>query len=191
MKPFDYQSATSTATASRRAVTHTSSSEVAPQFIAGGTTQIDLMKENVLRPDVLLDLTPILSRTHRGARGRTAHRRGRVQYRRGLSSRNRAALSRSIRGNFGGRVAPNSQYGLDERQRFAENALLVLPRYRDAMQQARAGFGLFGHHRHQCRSRDFGRFARLHHALSRRYGRSARRPRCRRANHDDGRRALD
>ena len=63
MKPFDYQTAASTATATRRDVTHTSSSEVAPQFIAGGTTQIDLMKENVLRPSVLVDLVPILSKT--------------------------------------------------------------------------------------------------------------------------------
>ena len=61
MKPFQYQAATATATPVQNTATHSSSSEVAPQFIAGGTTQIDLMKENVLRPDVLLDLSPILS----------------------------------------------------------------------------------------------------------------------------------
>ena len=63
MKPFDYQRATQNATPTQNAATHTSASVVAPQFIAGGTTQIDLMKENVLRPDVLLDLSPILSDT--------------------------------------------------------------------------------------------------------------------------------
>ena len=31
-------------------------------FVAGGTTQIDLMKENVMQPNVLLDLNPILSK---------------------------------------------------------------------------------------------------------------------------------
>ena len=62
MKPFQYQAATPTANPAQNAVTHTSSSAVAPQFIAGGTTQVDLMKENVLRPDVLIDLVPILSK---------------------------------------------------------------------------------------------------------------------------------
>ena len=63
MKPFQIQVATPTATPMQRVATHTSTSAVGPQFIAGGTTQIDLMKENVLRPDVLLDLAPILSKT--------------------------------------------------------------------------------------------------------------------------------
>ena len=63
MKPFQIQAATPTANATQSAVTHTSASVVAPQFIAGGTTQVDLMKENVLRPDVLLDLSPMLAQT--------------------------------------------------------------------------------------------------------------------------------
>ena len=63
MKPFQIQAATPTATPLQKSVTHTSSSAVLPQFIAGGTTQVDLMKENVLRPDVLVDLVPILSKT--------------------------------------------------------------------------------------------------------------------------------
>ena len=61
MKPFQIQAATPRANPTQNAVTHTSASVVAPQFIAGGTTQIDLMKEDVLRPDVLIDLVPILS----------------------------------------------------------------------------------------------------------------------------------
>ena len=63
MHPFQYQSADKAAKTTQSAVKHTSSNEITPQFIAGGTTQIDLMKENVLRPDVLLDLHPILSAT--------------------------------------------------------------------------------------------------------------------------------
>ena len=61
MKPFQIQAATPRANATQNAVTHTSASVVAPQFIAGGTTQIDLMKEDVLRPNILVDLVPILS----------------------------------------------------------------------------------------------------------------------------------
>lgn len=61
MKPFDLQRAALAATPVQGTATHSSSSAVAPQFIAGGTTQIDLMKENVLRPNILLDLSPILS----------------------------------------------------------------------------------------------------------------------------------
>ncbi len=63
MKPFQIQPAAPTANPAQNAATHTSASVVAPQFIAGGTTQVDLMKENVLRPDVLVDLVPILSKT--------------------------------------------------------------------------------------------------------------------------------
>ena len=57
MKPFDYQRAEKAALASQFAATHPGA-----DFVAGGTTQIDLMKENVLQPDVLLDLGPILSK---------------------------------------------------------------------------------------------------------------------------------
>ena len=63
MKPFQIQAATPRANPTQNAVTHTSSSAVEPQFIAGGTTQIDLMKEDVLRPNVLVDLVPILSKS--------------------------------------------------------------------------------------------------------------------------------
>ena len=63
MKPFQIQAATPRANATQNAVTHTSASIAAPQFIAGGTTQIDLMKEDVLRPNILVDLVPILSKT--------------------------------------------------------------------------------------------------------------------------------
>ena len=56
MKPFQYQRAKNIETATSVAA-HTRDLD----FVAGGTTQIDLMKENVLRPDVLLDINPILS----------------------------------------------------------------------------------------------------------------------------------
>ena len=56
MKPFKYQRAQQLDAATSQAA-----SDSTLDFIAGGTTQIDLMKENVMQPDVLLDLNPILT----------------------------------------------------------------------------------------------------------------------------------
>ena len=57
MKPFKYQRAQKFDAATAQAAR-----EPNLDFIAGGTTQIDLMKENVMQPDVLLDLNAILSK---------------------------------------------------------------------------------------------------------------------------------
>ncbi len=57
MKPFKYQRAQSFDAATAQAL-----GDGGLDFVAGGTTQIDLMKENVMQPNVLLDLNPILSR---------------------------------------------------------------------------------------------------------------------------------
>ena len=57
MKPFKYQRAQQFEAATAQAA-----GDSTLDFIAGGTTQLDLMKENVMQPDVLLDLNPILSR---------------------------------------------------------------------------------------------------------------------------------
>ena len=56
MNPFKYQRAQQAESATKMGAR-----QPELQFIAGGTTQLDLMKEDVLRPDVLLDLNPILS----------------------------------------------------------------------------------------------------------------------------------
>ncbi len=55
MKPFKYQRAQQIDAAATQAARNADL-----DFIAGGTTQIDLMKENVMQPDVLLDLNPVL-----------------------------------------------------------------------------------------------------------------------------------
>lgn len=57
MQPFKYQRAQRLDDA-----TQLGARDAQTDFIAGGTTQIDLMKENVLRPDVLLDLNLVLSK---------------------------------------------------------------------------------------------------------------------------------
>lgn len=57
MQPFKYQRAQRLDDA-----TQIGARDAQTDFIAGGTTQVDLMKENVLRPNVLLDLNLVLSR---------------------------------------------------------------------------------------------------------------------------------
>ncbi|HEX4197872.1 MAG TPA: FAD binding domain-containing protein, partial [Caulobacteraceae bacterium] len=63
MRPFAYDRAADTAEAARlgrdtgqgQTVAHT-------QFLAGGTTLIDLMKLDVLRPEQVVDINPLESR---------------------------------------------------------------------------------------------------------------------------------
>ena len=57
MNPFKYQRAQSLDAATSQATR-----DADLDFVAGGTTQIDLMKENVLQPATLLDLNAILPR---------------------------------------------------------------------------------------------------------------------------------
>ncbi|WP_225770960.1 xanthine dehydrogenase family protein subunit M [Inquilinus sp. Marseille-Q2685] len=71
MRPFDYDRAASAQEAVRAAAGH------AAQFIAGGTTLLDLMKLDVMRPERLIDITGIgenrIESTARGLRlGATA-----------------------------------------------------------------------------------------------------------------------
>ncbi len=60
MRPFTYQRATSLGDAARLGVTTGRGETDAPtQFLAGGTTVIDLMKLDVLRPQTLVDIAPL------------------------------------------------------------------------------------------------------------------------------------
>lgn len=63
MRPFDYQRAVDTATAAQvigsSADGRAALNNGALQLLAGGTTLLDLMKLDVMRPTVLLDITPL------------------------------------------------------------------------------------------------------------------------------------
>lgn len=60
MRPFAYQRATTLADASRLGGdTRQGQTDAPVQFLAGGTTVIDLMKLDVLRPKTLVDITPL------------------------------------------------------------------------------------------------------------------------------------
>ena len=52
MKPFDYQRATSVSSAIALVAR-----DAGAQFIAGGTSQVDLLKEDVQRPERLVDVS--------------------------------------------------------------------------------------------------------------------------------------
>ena len=62
MRPFTYQRASSLSDAARLGVaTGRGETDAPTQFLAGGTTVIDLMKLDVLRPQTLVDLAPLAS----------------------------------------------------------------------------------------------------------------------------------
>jgi xanthine dehydrogenase YagS FAD-binding subunit len=58
MRPFAYERAGDAALAARHA-TAQGQTDAPVQFLAGGTTLIDLMKLDVLRPDRVVDITPL------------------------------------------------------------------------------------------------------------------------------------
>ncbi len=69
MRPFSYERADSPDAAARAAVAMNPALGLAPtsapgQFIAGGTTMIDLMKLDVMRPSVLVDVNPLSAHEH-------------------------------------------------------------------------------------------------------------------------------
>ncbi len=58
MRPFSYEAPTDLATAVARASVSANAHVTSPiQYKGGGTTLIDLMKLDVMRPDVLVDIT--------------------------------------------------------------------------------------------------------------------------------------
>jgi xanthine dehydrogenase YagS FAD-binding subunit len=60
MRPFAFERASDLAQASRMAMgTGRGQTDAAAQFLAGGTTLIDLMKLDVLRPERIVDLSPV------------------------------------------------------------------------------------------------------------------------------------
>ena len=124
------------------------------RFVAGGTTLIDLMKLNVETPARLLDINRLpLDKIEATAGRRAEDRRHRSQFRSRAPSDGAARLRRAVAGDSQRRIGPASQHGDDCRQSAAANAVRVLPRHGDALQQARAGNGLPRHHRQQPHAR--------------------------------------
>src|SRR4051812_41581353 len=63
MRPFQYQRAVDQAAAIQGfgAARDAAATESPVQYLAGGTTLIDLMKLDVMRPDALVDINPLQS----------------------------------------------------------------------------------------------------------------------------------
>ena len=73
MRPFAYARAESASEAIRAAALHTGAREPegAPQYLAGGTTLVDLMKLDVMRPARVIDINA-LEETRAGRIEKTA-----------------------------------------------------------------------------------------------------------------------
>ncbi len=130
------------------------------KFLAGGTNIIDLMKEDVERPDELVDITRLnltqIKTIDDGAnKGGVSIGGLGEKYRHGKSSAGSAELSAFDAGDFGGRVGADSQYGDERRQFESANALFLFLRYGDAVQQTRTEFRLRRARRNQPNARDF------------------------------------
>jgi xanthine dehydrogenase YagS FAD-binding subunit len=59
MRPFLYERATTAAAAVQAAATHTLSAREQVSYVAGGTTLIDLMKLDVMRPERMIDINAL------------------------------------------------------------------------------------------------------------------------------------
>ena len=147
---FEYARASDVADAVRQIA-----ADPAAKFIAGGTNLIDLMKDRRRAADAAdRHHAPAAQQDRGDRRRRPAHRRARAQHRPRLPPADRAALSAAVERDPGRRVAAAAQHGLDRRQPAAADALPLLLRHGDALQQARAGQRLLGHRRHQPHPRD-------------------------------------
>ena len=114
----------------------------ASAFLAGGTTEVDLIRAGISRSAHLVDINDLPLRRDRGPRRRrTAHRRARADERRGAEPERRRAISGHLAGVAAERVGAAAEHGLDGRQPAPAHALRVLARRRLAVQQARPGSG--------------------------------------------------
>nr|BFE93973.1 hypothetical protein GCM10020185_45090 [Pseudomonas brassicacearum subsp. brassicacearum] len=97
------------------------------RFIAGGTNLLDLMKENLTRPEHLIDITglPLADLSETPSGGGDDRGIG-EQCRPGLAPVDRAPLSAAGPGHPGGRLTATAQHGQYRRQPAATHTLLLL-----------------------------------------------------------------
>ena len=112
----------------------------ASAFLAGGTTEVDLIRAGIAPSDHLVDINDLpLDRGRGSARRRPAHRRAGADERRRPAPGRRRALPGDLAGAAAGRLGAAAQHGLDGRQPAPADPLRVPPRRRVALQQARPG----------------------------------------------------
>ena len=145
---FEYTRATDVADAVRRMA-----ADPRAKFIAGGTNLIDLMKEDVERPAQLIDISRLpLNEVEETAEG--GLRIGALVPNSSLAyhpliEQRYPMLASAI---LAGASAQLRQYGLDRRESASADALLLLLRYRNPLQQARAGRPLLRYQGPQSKS---------------------------------------
>lgn len=142
MRPFRYTRANDAANAVQTVIANANS-----KFLAGGTNLLDLMKEDVERPDELvditrLDLTQIRMISDGASKGGVSIGGTREKYRDGESSSDSAKLPALDASYLSGRFGANPQYGIERRKLKSKNTLFLLLRCGFAMQQARTWNGL-------------------------------------------------
>ena len=165
----------------RSAIDAAMSPAVPARFLAGGTNLIDLMREGVEQPRRRRSISPGFLGRDRGrpdggvrvgAMVRNSHLASHPVDPRAISV---AVLRRSERS-----IRTASQHGDNRRQSHAADALLLLLRHGDALQQARAWQRLRRARRFQPDPRDPGRILSVHRDASVRHVCRAGRARCRR-----------
>ena len=173
MRPFTFDRAADADAALRAVGTDRDAPPVrsTAQFLAGGTTMLDLMKLDVMRPERLVDINALagsLGAITADANGPAPRRPGpHGGGRRSPGGQARLAGGRAELGAGGQRPAP--QHGQHRRERAATNPLQLLPRrVLDRLQQARARVRMRGPGGLQPVARGAGHERALHRQLPRR-----------------------
>ena len=174
MRPFVYDRADSPEAATRLAAVPADAHVRAPvQFLAGGTTLLDLMKLDVMRPDRLVDINPLADTAgradRRSASAACVWARWSAWPTRPATRRCSATIPVVGAGAAAGGEPAAPQHGEPRRQRAPAHPLPLLPRHvLAAVQQARAGLGLRRARRRQPAARDPGHQRPVHRELPRR-----------------------
>jgi xanthine dehydrogenase YagS FAD-binding subunit len=151
------------------------------RFIAGGTTFLDLMKLDVMRPSALIDINGVrgwdrVDETPDGLRLGALARMADVA-RHPLVKGEYPVIAQSLA------LAASAQHGDARRQRASAHPVRLFPRrLMGRLQQAQSGLGLRGDRRRQSRPRGARREPLLHRGLSGRFRPGADRARRHRRN---------
>src|SRR4030088_79455 len=133
MRPLSYARATDMAGAIA-----TVSADPASAFLAGGTTEIDLVRLGVTQPDLLVDINDLpLAGVEDRAPGGAPPGRALREDRRAPRARRDGPLPGRVPGAAAWSVGAVAQHGHDGREPVPTSALLLLPRRRVSVQQAR------------------------------------------------------
>jgi hypothetical protein len=123
MNPFRYERASDVGAALA------AGARAGAQYLGGGTNLVDLMRETIEHPDVLVDVTGLsrdIEETQGGGLGIGA----------GVKNTAVAAVSPARPGDPGRRFRPDPQHGDGRRQSHAAHPLHLFLRRRRALQQA-------------------------------------------------------